>query len=289
MTDEPTEIAAEEEASKPNEADDAGSNEPPTNGGESPGVAKKKASAVARPYPRRTLEDALRVPNAIKENNGGQPWTPKEVASSVGMGMSASFFYLTSAARDFHLTEGTRDAVAISITELGRRAVYPGSDEERAHALLEAFFSIDIFAKVVSHYGGSKLPDEPYRTNTLTTTFGLDPSIVDEFVGLFEKNARFVGIGTDWNGPADSGSQKPKSVEPGSGGEQTVQVGTPSKNGDTGLRCFIAMPFGERDDDRPIGFFKEVLESLLIPAITDAGFEAFTARRQGSDVIQPRS
>lgn len=226
------------------------------------------------------------MPNAIKENNGGQPWAPKEVASAVGMGMSASFFYLTSAARDFGLTEGTRDAGVISITELGRRAVYPGSDEERAQALLEAFFSIDIFAKVVAHYGGSKLPDEPYRTNTLTTAFGLDPSIVDEFVGLFEKNARFVGVGTDWDGTADSGSQTSRIVEPGLEGGRSVQVGTPSQKGDTGLRCFIAMPFGERDDDRPIGFFKEVLDSLLIPAITAAGFEAFTARRQGSDVIQ---
>jgi hypothetical protein len=52
--------------------------------------------------------------------------------------------------------------------------------------------------------------------------------------------------------------------------------------------CFIIMPFRERpDDDRyPIGFFKEVLESLLQPAAVEAGFRVRTALREGSDVIQ---
>ena len=254
------------------------------------GRGRKRAAAVNRPYPRRTLEDSLRVPQAIKDKNGGQPWAPDQVASAIGVGMSGSYFYLTQAARDFGLTEGTREAAKISITDLGKRAVYPRSDEERAQALLEAFFSVDIFKRLVEYYHGSKLPEEPYLTNTLNTEFGLDESLVDEFVGLFEKNARFVGVGTDWNGApgASAGAEagKSKFVEPGSADTQSVQVGAPSKKTDTGLRCFIAMPFGERDEDRPIGFFKEVLDSLLIPAITDAGFEAFTARRQGSDVIQ---
>jgi hypothetical protein len=95
---------------------------------------RARAAAVARPYPRRTLEDALRIPTAIKDKNGGQPWAPDQVAAAVGMGMSGTYFYLTSAARDFGLTEGTRDAAVISITDLGRHAVYPGSDDEGSDA-----------------------------------------------------------------------------------------------------------------------------------------------------------
>lgn len=252
----------------------------PASGAEK-GGKRPRAAAVARPYPRRTLEDSLRVPSAIKDKNGGQPWIPSEVASAVGMGMSGSFFYLTSAAAAFGLTEGTRDAAAISLTDRGRRAVYPGSDAERAAALLEAFFSVDIFKKVVDYYHGSKLPDEPYRTNTLTTTFGLDESIVEEFVGLFEKNARFVGVGTDWDGKATA---PPAPLAPGT--NASTVVGTPPKRSDTGLRCFIAMPFSEKTDEYAIGFFKEVQEALIEPAIIAAGFEAITARRAGSDVIQ---
>jgi len=46
------------------------------------------------------------------------------------------------------------------------------------------------------------------------------------------------------------------------------------------------MPFVEHDEDRyPTGFFTEVLESLFTPAITRAGLQVRTARRQGSDLI----
>ena len=252
-------------------------------------TTRARAAAVPRSYPRRTIEDALRIPMAIKDNNGGQPWAPDQVAQAVGMGMSGAYYYLTQSSRDFGFTIGTRDAAQIEITELGKHAVYPGSDEERAAALLEAFLKVEIFKKVVEHYHGSKLPDEPYRTNTLTTTFGLDETIVDEFVGLFEKNTRFVGIGTDWPTTSETspGHIRPLIAAAGSGpkDEGGVLVGKPS-GVDTGLRCFIAMPFSEKSDEYPIGFFSEVFNSLLVPAITAAGFEAFTARRAGSDVIQ---
>jgi hypothetical protein len=46
------------------------------------------------------------------------------------------------------------------------------------------------------------------------------------------------------------------------------------------------MPFEEHDDRYATGFFEEVLESLFKPAVTEAGFTAMTAKRQGSDVIQ---
>lgn len=46
------------------------------------------------------------------------------------------------------------------------------------------------------------------------------------------------------------------------------------------------MPFVERNENRPTGFFKEVLDSLLIPAGIDADFTVETANKQGSDVIQ---
>jgi hypothetical protein len=49
--------------------------------------------------------------------------------------------------------------------------------------------------------------------------------------------------------------------------------------------CFVIMPFSERTDAYATGFFTEVFASLFKP-IEMAGFEARTAKRQGSDVIQ---
>ena len=46
------------------------------------------------------------------------------------------------------------------------------------------------------------------------------------------------------------------------------------------------MPFVEKNDIRPAGFFIEVLRNLLTPAGVASGFVVETANRQGSDVIQ---
>lgn len=46
------------------------------------------------------------------------------------------------------------------------------------------------------------------------------------------------------------------------------------------------MPFSERSGSRPTGFFDEVFESLIKPAAEAAGFDVYTANKDGSDVIQ---
>ncbi|AYL99311.1 hypothetical protein HYN43_004390 [Mucilaginibacter celer] len=50
-------------------------------------------------------------------------------------------------------------------------------------------------------------------------------------------------------------------------------------------RIFVAIPFSEKNPERPLGFFKEVLQSLITPAVEKAGFEAYTANIKGSDII----
>ncbi|OEU63414.1 MAG: hypothetical protein BBJ57_09910 [Desulfobacterales bacterium PC51MH44] len=46
------------------------------------------------------------------------------------------------------------------------------------------------------------------------------------------------------------------------------------------------MPFSEKTESRPKGFFDEVLNSLITPAGVNSDFSVQTANRQGSDVIQ---
>lgn len=91
--------------------------------------------ATARPFPRKTLEQAMRIPHAIKDKNAGNAWDPREVAAVLRVGAtSASYYYLTAASRDHGLTVGTRDSKAIELTDLGRQAVYPASDENEKAA-----------------------------------------------------------------------------------------------------------------------------------------------------------
>jgi nucleoside 2-deoxyribosyltransferase len=244
-------------------------------------MAEANPKRIERPYPRRTLEQALRVAEALKEHNAGNEWTPDQVAAALQLGSrSGNFFYLTAASRDFGLTDGTRETKVISLTPLGRRVVYPSSAQERDDALLEAFLSVPLFKGVVEYYGGNNLPEKQFLSNVLKTQFNLDEPAHDEFVEFFDKNCRFLGIGSSFNGTPSRRSG------PVDGGEATVTVGKPKKNTGDAPVCFIIMPFSERDDRHAPGFFSEVLESILEEAVTNAGFIAKTARRQGSDVIQ---
>src|SRR5438876_4919361 len=106
--------------------------------------------AAQRNFPRRTLEQAHRVPRVIKEKNGGNPWPTAQVAKALGLGArSGNFYYITAASRDYSLTEGTRETAEISLTDLGRRAVYPESDADQQQAYLDAFLQVELFRKVL--------------------------------------------------------------------------------------------------------------------------------------------
>ena len=115
--------------------------------------------------------------------------------------------------------------------------------------------------------------------------FGVDPQFLAEFVDIFNKNCRFLGIGPQFIQGARVRVQTPaaQAVAGADGGAVTVATPDNSENAPT---LFVIMPFTERQDEHETGFFLEVLNELFTPAGTDAGFTVKTAKRQGSDVIQ---
>ena len=246
---------------------------------ETPLTPSKRKPAISRPYPRRSLEDCVRIAQVIKDKNGGEPWAPSEVARAVGSktGTSSSFYYWTAGARDFGLTEGTRDTATIALRDRGRQIVYAASPEAQAQAKREAFLTIDVFRRVVEHYKGSKLPEKQWLSNTLIQEFGLVPELHDEFIELFQANAKYVGIGNEFDVVASA------TVIRGETSERTAERRLPT-DGDP--VCFVIMPFVEKTEEYPTGFFEEVYHSLVVPAVEGAGFTVKTAKRQGSDVIQ---
>ena len=212
----------------------------------------KKSSARSkrppRPFPRETLETALKVPQAIKEKNGGNPWATSDVASAVGHGpRTTPFYYLTAASRDFGLTEGTRETAEISLTEKGRQVVYASSPDEELQAKREAFLSIEIFQKVLKHYQGSDLPEMKYLGNTLEREFDLHPDYHEEFSRVFRENTQYLGI-TTGEAPTDQSSEDgDKDEAPAS--KTTVTMGEPKSK--SKLKSFVIMPFTEKGGSRP--------------------------------------
>lgn len=244
-------------------------------------MTKEKAAKQQRPYPIYTLSRALQVPLKIKELNGGNPWSPDELAKALDIGSkSTNFYYLTAAARDYGLTAGTTKTETISIADLGSEILYAPNPEVEVQKKMEAFLRVPLFKQVLDHYKGSNLPELKYLGNTLQKTFGLDPSYHEEFARMFRENCQELAI--------QSGISLADKTTDNNGKQAPTKVilGEPSGSQKTKIKVFVIMPFEEKKPERPKGFFSEVLRSIITPAGVAAGFQVETANRQGSDIIQ---
>ncbi len=240
----------------------------------------KKAPKATRNYPIITIEKCLLIAQKIKELNGGNPWSPKEVADAIGIRETNKLYSYTAASRDFGFTIGTSSSKEISLTDFGRATVYAPNPEVEHKMKVESFLKIEIFKNVLDYYKGSVLPEMKYLSNTLEDKFKLNPEFHEEFSKVFSENCKDLNITT--GNPLDEVTgdtlvrQQPS----------TVIVGEAKKGTKGKLKAFVIMPFTEKSPVRSSGFFKEVLESLLVPAGIEAGFTVETANKQGSDVIQ---
>ena len=239
-----------------------------------------KAGTPKRAFPSVTLEEALKIPQVIRQKNNGHPWDTQLVATACGTGPKApKFFYLASAARDYGLTIGSRDTPQISLAELGRELIYARSAEIEREKKIEAFFKVEKFKQVYDFYEGSNLPEQPYLSNALENQFQIDPSEHEEFTGVFKANCKYLGIENGLGEVLQSvgGTSDAKAID-------TRSLGKPK--GQFDHTAFVIMPFSEKGkQERPKGFFDEVLKSLVTPAGNEAGFAIETARREDSDII----
>jgi hypothetical protein len=252
-------------------------------------VVKKKSKTrhkkkrINRPFPRATIESAQKIPFAIKEKNGGKPWSPNEIAKVVGLAVKGTpFFNMTAASRDFGLTTGSRDSKEIALTETGRKLVYAPSKQVEKSTLRSAFFEIVLFKEVFEYYNGPELPELGYLGNVLVDKFGLDIALHEEFRDLFIENCKYLELDNREGARRGKGSRDPSASSTDTVSSFVI-IGEPDQLTGT---CFVAIPFKEREPSHPPNFFEEVLESLISPAGKAAGFRVVTARREGSDVIQ---
>ena len=238
---------------------------------------EKKVTRPQKTFPSYSLEEALKIPSAIAKNNAGNPWGSCQIASAISMGeKSSSYYYYTTASRDYGMTTGTGRGKTIELTALGRKIVFPENRNQESEALKEAFYNIDIFKKVYDYYKGGALPEKRFVFNTLQETFGLDPSYHEEFLQLYETNIAFL------KKKAALGSV-PHHENNGNPYNDIASV--ESLEGDGSKKLFVIMPFSEKTDSYPQGYFDEVFSSLIVPAAAQAGYIAQTASKNGSDII----
>jgi predicted nucleotide-binding protein len=145
-------------------------------------MAKKKKDTVERlksrkqkriyisqsDVPNSSLEQALRVPEAILNNYADGPATPLQLASALNMSpASGPFRSICGASIAYGLTEGGYNAKEISVTHLGKRILKPLEEGDYLVAKREAILKPRVLGEFLNKYSGSPLPRRDIAMNVL--------------------------------------------------------------------------------------------------------------------------
>jgi hypothetical protein len=222
---------------------------------------------VGSNYPRHNVEQALRIPRAILDQNAGRACSAEEAASFVGVGLSGDFKVEISSGMKYGFLERPEPG-KVRPTDRARKVLRPKTESDELDGIREAILEAPVLSEVYKHYRGENLPDDTFFQNTVTETYGVPASNVEDFRTIFidslgranlldsrGEKIRVLDITTD-----DSSTQ-PKS-------DRIRRLGREAKvePGDT---CFVMQPFAA-----PLG---DYYEKLYKPAIEKAGLHPVRA------------
>lgn len=144
--------------------------------------------------PGCTLEDALRVPQAIAENYAAKPTSPLNTAAALDMQPNAGRFrLLCGAALAYGLTSGGPNAPEIAITPLGMRAVRPTQEGDDIGAQREALMRPRVIGEFLQKYNNAPLPRPDIAVNVLLE-MGVPRERAEEVLEFILQGASGVGL-----------------------------------------------------------------------------------------------
>jgi hypothetical protein len=105
-------------------------------------------------FPKATLEESIRVAEAIECANAGQPYPPLETANAMGLSPASSLYRtLLSASSRRGLTSGAHTSKKITVLETGRDLVAPTNQDAVAAARRRAALTPPVFQAVYGTTG----------------------------------------------------------------------------------------------------------------------------------------
>lgn len=159
---------------------------------------KGKKRRKHRPFPRNTLEEALKIANTIQDQNNGQPMKRIFIADHLKIKPeSSNFRILISSSYRYGLTKGGYQAEYISLTPLGDAITKTKDEKKRLSLLQEACQRVNVLKSFYQRYRDAKIPSEDYAKNLLKDEFKVPEEHVDECLNLLLSNGRFSKIVQD--------------------------------------------------------------------------------------------
>lgn len=162
--------------------------------GRRPAPAPKRAYLKQSDVPSSSLDDALRVPQAIFDHYAGKPASPMQVAKALNVDPKGSQLrVLAGAANAFGFVEGGAQASAISVTDLARRVLRPKEENEDLTAKREAVLKPKVFGDFLRKYDGHPFPRQDIALNVLEE-MGVPREKAEEVLERIDGSARSVGF-----------------------------------------------------------------------------------------------
>lgn len=150
--------------------------------------AKKNRSAA---YPSTTLSDAIEQLKQIHSDLGKGPYDRESAAKSLGYtGVSGASSSKIAALVHYGLIQRTGGGYIE--TDLGTSIALPVDRMEESKALLEAFKSPALFAKLLTDFTGKSLPSK--LDVILTRQYRITEQASKDVARVFKESAEFVGV-----------------------------------------------------------------------------------------------
>ena len=254
----------------------------------SPSIAKKvKTQIAAEDLPRRSIEDAKRVVEAIHRNYATNPVSWEEIAKLIGVNPKHSMnkYPLWSAVAYGMLnkTEGDKYELA----ETGRKIVAPEYDGDDREGKVKALLTPTILSKFFTDFDKHDLPESQHFPNVLENRYQIPRERTAEAIKLILENGEYAEVLEDKGDnhyvihldastlpsgepPRIKQSERIYSEEI-SEGDNSLPV-----DGDWDTVCFFITPIGDEGSEQR-RHADMVLKHVVEPAAKEHGLEVIRA------------
>lgn len=234
-------------------------------------AAPAKSTALAgskAKFPRHSVAKAIRIAQAILEQNAGKSCTRADAAKFLGLGSPAGPFGVEiSSAIKYGFLEQP-EAGHIQPSALAKKVLRPQLPSDTIDGYRQAVMNAPDISEVYQHYRGENLPDDQFLRNTVVETYKVPAESFQEFKQVFLESLETAELiskhgdklritdiaGGDASAPTQSDRLKKL--------EKTTNVGANDS-------CFVMQPFAA-----PLG---DYYEKIYRPAIEKAGLRSVRA------------
>ncbi len=219
-------------------------------------------------FPRHSVAKAIRIAQAILEQNAGKACSRADAAKFLRLGSPAGPFGVEiSSAIKYGFLEQP-DAGHIQPSALAKKVLRPQLPSDTIDGYREAVMNAPDISEVYQHYRGENLPDDQFLRNTVVETYKVPAESFQEFKQVFlesletaeliTKHGDKIRITDVASGDASAPTQSDRLKKL----EKATNVGANDA-------CFVMQPFAA-----PLG---DYYEKIYRPAIEKAGLRPVRA------------